>query len=56
MTKVETTNFMEMNYYTETLEKNNKDLKRKLEMIIQSNMHFPISTDSEKKAKNYMVA
>ena len=45
-----------MHFYIETLEKNNKDLSKKLESVVSSSLQFPVSTDAEKKAKTYYVA
>lgn len=41
--KVETSNFMEMNSYINILEKTNKELNRKLEMVIYDQETFTVS-------------
>ena len=53
---MEVTNFLEMHFYIESLEKDNKNLNKKIESIVNNSLEFPISTDAEKKAKTYHVA
>ena len=35
-----------MHFYIETLEKQNKDMNKKLETVINSSLQFPVSTEA----------
>ena len=56
MMKIEATDYLEMQSYISILEQNNKEINRKLDMMINDSMEFPVSTDAQKRATSYMVS